>query len=100
MEILGRRGWNGDLDVVFCGELQEPLQPRARMFGAASLEAMRQEQHNSAQPAPLVFSACQELVDDHLGAIAEVAILGFPGNKALRTIQAVAILKPEHSGFR
>src|SRR5262245_57815864 len=74
MEILRRRGWDSDLDVVLGSERQKALQPGARVLGSAPFESMRQKQNQATQPPPFCLGADEELVDHHLGRVGEVAI--------------------------
>ena len=97
VKVLRRRGGIDDLDVVLGRQGQESLQPGARMLGPHSFEAVRQQQHHAAEPAPLVFGAGDELIDDHLGRIDEVAELGLPHDQAVGAIQAIAILEAQHA---
>ncbi len=53
----------------------------------------------SAQPTPAVGGPCDELIDDHLACVDEVAKLGLPRDQARGTVEAVAVLEPEHARF-
>src|SRR5213594_709725 len=75
MEVLRRRGQVADLHVVLGAELEEPLQPRARVLRPLPLVAVRQEQHDAARPLPLRLGAGDELVDDDLRDVGEVTEL-------------------------
>src|SRR5215213_4824394 len=55
--------------------------------------------HKAAQAAPLGFGASDELVNDYLRHIYEVAKLCFPQHQAVWRVQAVAVLKPKHPRF-
>ena len=99
VEVLRRRGGVDDLDVVLGAQGEEPLQPGAGVLGALALEAVRQQQDEAAQPRPLVLGAGDELVDDHLGRVEEVAELRLPGHETLGVVEAVAVLEAEHAGF-
>src|SRR5690606_25583552 len=68
-------------------------------LGALTLEAVRQQQHQTAQPLPLVFSAADKLVDDDLRDVDEVSELRFPNDQPLGAIQAVAPLEAEYAGL-
>src|SRR6478736_3475832 len=69
------------------------------MFWAFAFEGMRQEKHHAAESAPLVFGARDELVDDHLGRVDEVAVLGFPEDEAFGVVERVAVLETHRAGF-
>ena len=99
MEILRRGGRDRDLDVLLGAELEEPLQPRARVFRALSFVAVGQEHHQAAGPSPLRLGRGDELVDDHLGAVGEVAELGFPHDQHVRLVERVAVIEAEHGRF-
>src|SRR5438067_9660041 len=92
MKVLSWRGRLHDLDVIIGGQTQKPLQPRTRMLRPAAFEAVRQEQDYSAQTTPFVLSAGDELIDNDLRGIPEIAELRFPRDQALRAIEAVTVL--------
>ena len=52
VEVLRRRGAVGHPDVVLRGELEEALEPRARMLRSLALVAVRQQQHQPRAPRP------------------------------------------------
>src|SRR5690606_5570352 len=81
-------------------ELQETLEPRRRMLGALALVAVRKEQREPAEPAPLRLARADELIDNDLGAVREVAELRFPEHERVGRRRAVAILEAEHGLFR
>ena len=84
VEVLGRGGGVGDLDVVARRKLQEPLEPGARVLRALPLVAVGQQQDEAAALVPLGLGAGDELVDDHLGAVDEVAELRLPQHQRAR----------------
>ncbi len=88
-----------DLRVVFGGQREPALQPRARVLGAAALETVRQQDDEAGEPLPLVLRAHDELVDDDLRDVGEVAVLRLPQHEPLGAIQAVAPLEAEHPGL-
>src|SRR5690242_16038556 len=69
------------------------------MLRPLSLEAMRKEHHEAAQAAPLVFGTADELIDDHLGRIDEVAELRFPENEPVGPVETVAVFESEDASF-
>src|SRR5262249_55191146 len=73
-----------DLHVSFRTQLQEALEPRARMLRSLSLVAVGQEQDEAAHPLPFRFARGDELVDDDLRAVREVAELRLPQDEAAR----------------
>src|SRR5262245_40202315 len=61
---------------------------------------MGQEQDKAAQPLPLFFRTSDELIDDWLGNIDEIAELRLPNHQPVGIIEAVAVLKTQHPHFR
>ena len=99
VEILrGSRGL-ADLNVVVRSELEIALDARAGVLRALALVAVGQEQDDAAEQAPLVFAGGDELVDDDLRAVGEVAELGFPEDEGFGVVAAVSVLEAEHAGF-
>jgi hypothetical protein len=49
--------------------------------------------------APLHFAGADELVDHHLGAVGEVAELGFPDGQGVRFGGRVAVFEGQHGLF-
>src|SRR5205823_3550962 len=76
-------------------ELEEALEARARVLGALALVAVREEQHEAAHALPLRLRAGEELVDDHLRAVDEVAELRLPDDQPARVGEAHAELEAE-----
>jgi hypothetical protein len=60
---------------------------------------MREEQDDARQQIPLVLARRDELVDDDLGAVGEVAELGLPEHQRFGEVAAVAVLEAEHRGL-
>ena len=100
VEHLRRRGRHADLHVVERAQLQEALQARRGVLGALAFVAVRQEQREPAQAAPLGFARGNELVDHDLGAVAEVAELRLPDHQRVRVGGGVAVLEGHHRLFR
>ena len=86
-----------DLDVVLGAELQEALEPRQLMLRPLALVAVRQQHHEAAHAQPLALARADELVDDDLRAVGEVAELRLPHHQAVRVGEAVAVLEAEHA---
>ena len=99
MEIL--RGIAGlrDLDVVLGGELNEALDAGAGMFWALAFVAVGQEHDDAGEQIPLGFTGADELVDDGLGDVDEIAELGFPEDERFGIVAAVSVFEAEDSGF-
>ena len=93
-ELRGRRQV-ADLDVVLRGQLQEALDARARVLRALPLEAVRQEQDEAGEARPLVFRRDDELVDDDLRGVGEVAELRLPDDELVGSVEGVAVLEAE-----
>ena len=99
VKVLGRGRRLADLEIVFGRKLEKPLDPGARVLGALPLIAVRQEQCQAGKPPPLVFGRGDELIDDHLRVVREVAELSLPEHKGLRIVAAVAVFEPEDRRF-
>ena len=70
------------------------------MVGALTLVAVREQQHDSRVLTPLLFGGRDELVDDRLSAIHEVAELGFPQNESVGVPHRVAVFVGQCCVFR
>ena len=100
VEIVRRRGAVGNLHVVFRAHLQEALETGRRVLRSLPLIAVWQQADEARHAKPFALARGDELVEQHLRAIGEVAELGFPQRQRIRPRQRVAILKPEHRLFR
>ena len=78
MEIIRRRRAIGDLHIVFGAQLQIALEPRRGMFRPLALVAMRQQADEAGHAQPFALARGDELVEDHLRAIGEIAELRLP----------------------
>ena len=99
VEVLRRRREVRDADVALGGELQEALQARAGVLGARALVAVRQQQRQARGLAPLGQAGDDELVDDDLGAVDEVAELRLPEHERLGRLRRVAVLEARGSAI-
>ena len=97
VKVLGWRRAVGHPDVPLGGQLEEPLDPGARVLRTLALVSMRQQQGQPGRQSPLGEPGHKELVYDHLGAVDEVAKLCFPQHQNVVGRGAVAILEPEAS---
>ena len=95
VEVLRRRREVRDADVALGGELQEALQARRGVLGARALVAVRQQQRQARGLAPLGQAADDELVDDDLRGVAEVAELRLPQHERLGRLGRVAVLEAQ-----
>ena len=99
VEEIGRGRAIGDLDIVFGAQLQEALKPRRAMLGPLPFETVRQQHHKAVGAKPFGFAARDELVDDGLRAVDEVAKLAFPHHQCFRIGAGKAIFIAEHAEF-
>src|SRR6056297_3806190 len=65
------------LHVGLGAQLEEPLEPGRGVLRTLALEPVGQQHRETGEPAPLVLAAGDELVDDHLRGVHEVAELRF-----------------------
>src|SRR5438309_4124601 len=96
MEVLRRSRWLADLDIVVRRELQVALNARARVLRTLALVSVRQQHHNARKQSPLRLASGDELVDDDLRAVREVAELRLPKHQRLRIVASETVLKPKH----
>src|SRR5258708_25685334 len=80
VEHLRRRRGNANLHVELGAELQKSLEARRGVFRTLAFVAMRQEQGDAGHAAPLGFPRADELVDDDLRTVAEIAELALPNS--------------------
>ena len=95
--VLRRRRDVRDAHVVLGAERQEALEARRGVLGALPFLPVRQEQHEAAALVPLLLGAGDELVDDDLRAVREVAELRLPEDERRRVGHRVAELEA-HDG--
>ena len=84
VEVLGGRRAVRDPDVPLRRELEEPLDAGARVLGAVALVAVREQQREPGGLLPLREARDDELVDDDLGVVDEVAELRLPEDEPAR----------------
>ena len=97
VEIVGRRGRHDHLPVVLGGELQVALEPRRAVLRPLPLVAVRQQHHQAVHAQPLALARADELVDDDLRAVGEVAELRFPQHQRIGLGRGVAVLEAQHA---
>jgi len=95
MEVLRRRRAVGDADVAIGTECQEALDPGARVLGSLAFVPVRQEQGEAGRLAPFREPGDEELIDDDLAAVGEVAELGLPQDQGLGRRGGVAVLEAQ-----
>ena len=100
MEVLRGGGRLADLHVVVGGELQVALDARAGVLRPLALVAVGQQQDKAGEQVPLGLAGRDELVDDDLRAVGEVAELRLPQHQRLGIVARVAVLEAQHSGLR
>src|ERR1700730_8250689 len=100
MKVLGGCRQIADLDVVFRAKLEKTFEAPAGMFRALAFVTVRQKQDDSTWPLPFRFSRNDELIDDGLRAIREIAELRFPQAKHARVIERVTVIETEDGRFR
>ena len=76
------------------GELQIALDARAGVLRALAFVSVRQQHHNAGEQSPLVFARGDELVDDDLRAVGEVAELRLPQHQRFGIVAAKPYSKP------
>ena len=99
MEVLSGRSAVANLHIIFGAELQEAFNAGAGVLRPLALETVRQQQNKSAGLIPFRFRRAQELINNDLRAIDEIAELGFPKNESQRVGHAIAELKTHHRIF-
>ena len=82
-----------DGHVVLRAHLQVALDAARRVVGSLSLVAVREQQHDARLLAPLLLGRRDELVDDGLGAVGEVAELRLPQHERVGALDRVAVLE-------
>src|SRR5207237_2450910 len=76
-------------------ELQETLEPRARVLRSVAFVAVREQERQPRRLPPLGETGGDELVDDDLRAVDEVAELRLPEHERLRSGRRVAVLEAQ-----
>ncbi len=100
MVDLGRGGRYANLDVVLGAQLQVTLQARGGVLRALPFITVWQQHGQTAQAAPLVLAAGDELVDHHLRTVGEVTELGFPDHQRVWRGGRVAVFECQYRFFR
>src|SRR5436190_5531968 len=70
------------------------------MLGALPFHSVRQQHDQATEPLPFVLGAGNELIDDRLGGIPEIAKLGLPQNQTVGTIKRVTVFESQHTDLR
>ena len=99
VEVGGRGRRVDDPHVVLGAQGQEALDAGARVLGPLPLVAVGEEQDEAGGLTPLGLGAGQELVDDDLGPVHEVAELGLPHHERAVLGHRVAELEAHDRGL-
>ena len=100
VEIVGRGAAVGHLQIVLGAQLQIALQPGRRVLRPLALVAVRQKHGQARHTQPLALAGGDELVDQHLGAVGEIAELSLPKGQGPRLGQGKAVLEAQHRHLR
>ena len=75
--------------------LEDALGARVRVLGPLAFVAVREQEHQRRRQPPLRAAGGDELVEHHLRAVDEVAVLRFPDHQAPRLLHVVAELEAD-----
>ena len=100
VEVLRRGGGVADLDVVLGAEGEEALDASRRVLRSLALVAVGEQHDEAGGLVPLVLGGDDELVDDDLGAVHEVAELRLPDDEGVLVLDRVAVLEAEGGELR
>ena len=100
VEIVRRRRAIGDLHIVLGAHLQKALEPRRGMLRPLAFVAVRQQADQPRHAQPFAFAGRDELVEQHLRAVGEIAELGFPHGQRVGLGERIAVLEAEHRLLR
>src|SRR5665213_4617107 len=92
VEVARAARRHGDRHVVFGAQLQVALDARRGVVGALAFVPVREQHGDAGALAPRLLAGRNELVEDRLGAISEVAELRFPRDECFWTNDRVACL--------
>src|SRR4029434_5154934 len=70
------------------------------MFGALALITVRKQQYHAGGEVPFILAGADELIDDDLCAVHEIAELRFPQDESFGIVATEAVLEAEAAGFR
>ena len=96
VEMVGWRGGIGHLHVVSGAQLEVALHAAAGVLAAHALIAVRQEERQAVGGVPFVLPGGEELVDDDLRPVVEVAELRLPDGQAFG-VPCVAEIEAHHA---
>ena len=98
VEIGRRRRRIGHGHVVLGAQLEEAFDACRRVVRPLAFVPMRQKKDDRGALTPFLLRAADELVDDGLGTIEEVAELGLPEHQCVRSLDRIAVLEA-HRGI-
>ena len=90
----------GHADVALGAGLEEALDAAGGVLGARALVAVGQQQRQARGLPPLGQAGGEELVEDHLRGVHEVAELRLPQHQRVGVLHAVAVLEARGSPAR
>ena len=79
--------------------MEEALHAGGGVLGALAIVAVGEKHDEAGEQTPLGFAGGDELVDDALRAVDEVAELGFPEDEGFGVVACVAVLEAQGGGF-
>ena len=94
----GRRDAN--LHVLLSAKLQITFQTRGGVLRTLTFVAVRQQHHQTTHTAPFLLAGRDELVDNHLRTVGEVAELRFPDGQRARFCRGITVFKRQYRFFR
>ena len=84
----------GDLVRGFVRHLEVPLHAAARVLRPLPVVPVREQERDARLRQPLGLAAADELVDDDLSAVGEIAKLSLPHDQRVGVLKRVPELKP------
>src|SRR5205085_4089787 len=99
VEVLRRRGWIHNLQIVLDAQHEKTFEPRAGMLRSLAFKSVWQEQHQATKSLPFFLGAGDELIHDWLGDVPKVPKLRLPEDQPVRIIQTITVLEAQHSDF-
>src|SRR5882672_4096757 len=95
MEVLRRRRAVRYADVAFGAEREEALEPSTGVLWSLPFVPVGQQQREPRRLAPFRQPGDQELIDDHLGAVREIAELCLPQHQRVLRLDGVTVFEPQ-----
>ena len=100
MEVLPGGGRIRHVHIPFRAQLQEALESRARVLRPLPLEPMREQEDDARILPPLRPVRGEELIDDRLRDVGEVAELRFPEHEVFRRGCTEPVLEAQYRRLR